>query len=101
MADGDGKDSGQKASGHGLRNRASAASHVAAKGGKRAASAVGGAAASTGAVLSGADIRAFNDFTNAVTRVVVGLHESVSLLQQENADLSARIAALEAAAEGA
>ena len=101
MAERDGKASGKKASGHGLKDMAGAASHVAARGGKRAASAVGGAAVSTGAVLSGTDIRAFNDFTNAVTRVVVGLHESVSLLKQENADLSARIAALEAAAEGA
>ena len=48
----------------------------------------------TGEVLSGADIRRFDEFTEAVTRVAVGLHhdqtdikERVSRLEQEAADI--------------
>ena len=45
-------------------------------------------AVATGQVLSGADIRRFDEFTEAVTRVAVGLHH-------DQADISERVARLE------
>ena len=45
-------------------------------------------AVATGQVLSGADIRRFDEFTEAVTRVAVGLHH-------EQADIKERVARLE------
>ncbi len=53
-------------------------------------------AAAVGSVLSGADIREFDSFVEAVTRVVVGLHEDCEQLKLDNADLRARVAELEA-----
>ena len=45
-------------------------------------------AVATGQVLSGADIRRFDEFTEAVTRVAVGLHH-------DQADIKERVARLE------
>ena len=59
---------------------------VAAKG---AAKATGRSTKRTGEVLIGTDIRSLDEFTDAVTRVVVGLH-------RENTDLKERVARLEA-----
>lgn len=59
-----------------------------------AASATKRGAIRTGEVLSGADIRRFDEFTEAVTRVAVGLHhdqadvkERVARLEQEAAEI--------------
>ena len=63
----------------------------------------------TGEVLTGADLRKFDDFTEAVTRVCVGLHREKAELRgqlarledqleesnQAQKDLAARLEALE------
>ena len=68
----------------------------------------------SGEVLSRADIRQFDEFTDAVTRVVVGLHrdqaelasrlaqleQTIADLRQENARMTERLAGLEKADAG-
>jgi cell division septum initiation protein DivIVA len=56
---------------------------------KDAARATGRGSKRAGEVFTGTDIRRLDEFTDAITRVVVGLH-------QENTDLKERVARLEA-----
>ena len=118
------KDAGKRASevagyvGGVASESAGLAVHVAARGSRRtggaaadaagrtaeaaseAASSATSTAGSVGAVLTGADIRAFDDFTDAITRVVVGIHEDVERLRGENAALKQRVAELESRTQG-
>ena len=88
--------------------------HVAARSGRKALDAggkaagaagkgavVGGKKAGKGAkqvadVLVGADIRAFDDFTDAAMRVIIGLHEDNERLKTDTAELKERVAKVEA-----
>lgn len=69
-----------------MTTEAASTAGVAAKG---AAKATGRGSKRAGEVFTGTDIRRLDEFTDAITRIVVGLH-------QENADLKERVARLEA-----